>query len=469
MIQAKKRKVGKNGLPEGWIKGKLRDFADVQTGPFGSQLHKKDYVEEGTPIITVEHLGDNRIVSTNTPFVSEADKIRLSKYSMQTGDIIFSRVGSVDRRALVSELEDGWLFSGRCLRVRVENKSLDSQYLSYFFGNESVKEHIRKIAVGATMPSLNTKILSDIEIILPPLAEQKEIAHILGTLDDKIECNRKMNRTLEAMAEALFKSWFVDFEPVIDNAILAGNPIPEPFAARAAKRRAYLKQHPESARTPEGQEVRALFPDRFVEVEEFGWVPEGWGVKALDEIVEINPRLSLQKGTSASYIDMKALPTSGYSIERIIKKVYSGGVKFQNNDVLLARITPCLENGKTAIVDCLDDKEIGFGSTEFIVLRGYGAVQMPFVACVARNSKFREHCIQSMVGSSGRQRVHNSCFSNYYIALPRENELLLNFNRKVEKIFTKISNHTQQSITLKKVRDILLSELFSGDIKSSGV
>jgi len=139
-----------------WLTGRLGDYAEVQTGPFGSQLHKKDYVDIGTPIITVEHLGDNRIIHSNLPRVSEKDRLRLRKYWMQQGDIIFSRVGSVDRSVYVHKQENGWLFSGRCLRVRVNDTNLDSRFLSFFLGLESVKEHIRQIAVGATMPSLNT-------------------------------------------------------------------------------------------------------------------------------------------------------------------------------------------------------------------------------------------------------------------------------------------------------------------------
>src|SRR5713101_7986256 len=115
----------------------------VQTGPFGSQLHQEDYVEIGTPIITVEHLGENRIVQENLPRVTEEDRTRLSKYSLRKGDIVFSRVGSVDRRALVRNEEDGWLFSGRCLRVRPNPGIIDPNYLSYFFGLPAFKQYIR--------------------------------------------------------------------------------------------------------------------------------------------------------------------------------------------------------------------------------------------------------------------------------------------------------------------------------------
>ncbi len=186
----------------------------IQTGPFGSQLHQKDYLPVGTPIITVEHLGENRILHQDLPRVSNTDKERLSRYIMQKGDIIFSRVGSVDRRALVRHEEDGWLFSGRCLRVRPDQTKIDSDYLSWFFGLEIFRDYIRRIAVGATMPSLNTELLSNVPVFFPPLPEQRAIAGILGALDDKIELNRRMNRTLESMARAVFRQWFVENEEV---------------------------------------------------------------------------------------------------------------------------------------------------------------------------------------------------------------------------------------------------------------
>ncbi len=188
----------------------------IQTGPFGSQLHQKDYLPVGTPIITVEHLGENRVLHQDLPRVSDADKERLSRYVMEKGDIIFSRVGSVDRRALVRDEEDGWLFSGRCLRVRPDKAKIDSDYLSWFFGLEIFKDYIRRIAVGATMPSLNTELLSNVPVFFPPLPEQRAIAGILGALDDKIELNRRMNRTLESMARAVFRQWFVEDEEIGD-------------------------------------------------------------------------------------------------------------------------------------------------------------------------------------------------------------------------------------------------------------
>lgn len=192
-----------------WKEYKLGEIADVQTGPFGSQLHMSDYQKVGTPIITVEHLGDNRIVHNNLPLVGEEDKNRLKKYVLAEGDIVFSRVGSVDRRAYVSAKEDGWLFSGRCLRVR-PSQNVDAKFLSYYFGLEDFKETIRRIAVGATMPSINTTILSNVVIPLPSLETQCRIASILSSLDDKIDLLHCENTTLEKMAETLFRQWFVE-------------------------------------------------------------------------------------------------------------------------------------------------------------------------------------------------------------------------------------------------------------------
>lgn len=208
-----------------WKTYKLVEIASVQTGPFGSQLHQSDYVEVGTPIITVEHLGENRILHNNLPRVNDEDKNRLKKYWLQEDDIVFSRVGSVDRRAYVKKDEDGWLFSGRCLRVRpLEN--VNGKFLSYFFGMEDFKLKIRAVAVGATMPSLNTSILKDIEVTMPDsLVIQTQIAQILTSLDDKIELNLQMNQTLEATAQAIFKEWFVNFNfPNFDGELVDGLP-----------------------------------------------------------------------------------------------------------------------------------------------------------------------------------------------------------------------------------------------------
>lgn len=183
----------------------LKDIADIQTGPFGSQLHKEDYVEDGTPIVTVEHLGNRVFTDQNLPRISDNDKARLSKYTLSTGDIVFSRVGSVDRCSYVDKSHDGWMFSGRCLRVR-PTEMVDALYLYYYFCLEGTKQFIRNIAVGATMPSINTKLLGEVKIALPNMNNQKQIAAVLSSLDDKIENNQKLNDNLLEQASTLFNS-----------------------------------------------------------------------------------------------------------------------------------------------------------------------------------------------------------------------------------------------------------------------
>jgi type I restriction enzyme S subunit len=185
----------------------LKTIADIQTGPFGSQLHKEDYVETGTPIVTVEHLGNRVFTEQNLPRVSDSDKARLIKYTLSTGDIVFSRVGSVDRCSYVDKSHDGWMFSGRCLRVR-PTELVDSLYLYYYFCLEETKQFVRNIAVGATMPSINTKLLGEVEIALPDLNNQKRIAAVLSSLDDKIENNQKLNDNLADLLQTIYQERF---------------------------------------------------------------------------------------------------------------------------------------------------------------------------------------------------------------------------------------------------------------------
>ena len=187
----------------------LRELADIQTGPFGSQLHKEDYVADGTPIVTVEHLGNKMFSEQNLPRVSNTDKNRLKKYVLKQGDIVFSRVGSVDRCSYVDQKHDGWMFSGRCLRVRPTSE-IDSEYLYYYFCLEETKQFVRNIAVGATMPSINTKLLGEVVVTFPELEQQKRISGILSAIDSKIEVNQKINDNLQQQAMALYAEMFLN-------------------------------------------------------------------------------------------------------------------------------------------------------------------------------------------------------------------------------------------------------------------
>jgi type I restriction enzyme, S subunit len=169
-----------------WGEAKLQDISAIKTGPFGSTLHQSDYAKTGTPIVTVEHLSDQGLIHTNLPLVSDDDKNRLNSYFLLAGDIVFSRVGSVDRNSLVKEHEEGWLFSGRLLRIRTQESIVNPTYLSYFFQLESTKEMIRSVAVGQTMASLNTEILNKFTVLITDLEEQQRIASCLSSVDTLI-------------------------------------------------------------------------------------------------------------------------------------------------------------------------------------------------------------------------------------------------------------------------------------------
>lgn len=195
-----------------WKCTTIGNIGDIKNGPFGSVLHAEDYVENGIPIVTTEHFKTGLMSSDKfgIPQVSNEDYIRLKGYRLETNDIVFSRVGSVDINAHVGIEQNGWLFSGRVLRVRPKY-DIDSLFLHYALSTEAVKRDIRNRAVGQTMPSINTPILSSTTIQLPKdLFEQKKVAHFLRLLDERIITQNKIIEDLKklksAISERLFKS-----------------------------------------------------------------------------------------------------------------------------------------------------------------------------------------------------------------------------------------------------------------------
>ena len=180
----------------------------IQTGPFGSQLHAEDYKEDGTPIITVEHLKEGKIAHENLPLVGKDDCRRLQRYKLSTGDLVFSRVGAIDRCAYVSDAENGWLFSGRCLRVRSGKGEADSRFLSYLLNSFDQRQWILNHSVGSTMACLNTAILSGVPISHPPLPPQRKIARILTTVDNLIEKTEALIAKYQAIKQGMMHDLF---------------------------------------------------------------------------------------------------------------------------------------------------------------------------------------------------------------------------------------------------------------------
>lgn len=198
------------GYNEAWVQRKLGDIAEIRTGPFGSVLHAEDYVSNGTPIVTTEHFksGELPIAKEDLPQVSDADYKRLNSYKLESGDIVFSRVGSVDVNALVGNDQNGWLFSGRVLRVRPQG-AFDGWYLHYLLDTKSVKDDIISRAVGQTMPSINTEILNGTGIKMSNLVdEQHKIGEFFSNLDNLITLHQRKYEKLRSLKKAYLSEMF---------------------------------------------------------------------------------------------------------------------------------------------------------------------------------------------------------------------------------------------------------------------
>ncbi len=366
----------------------------------------------------------------------------LKRFGLQAGDLLFARrsltAAGAGRCSLVCEVNEPTVLESSIIRARPDSQVANSQFLYYWFNSPVGRSLMDGIGRQVAVAGITSSDLVNLSLSLPPLPEQRAIARILSSLDDKIELNRRMNATLEAMAQTLFRAWFVDFEPV---------------KAKAA------------GLAPVGldAETAALFPSALVE-SELGPIPQGWKVRSLAEAFEINPTRQISKGRESTYLDMSNAPTQGHRPAGWMQREFSSGMKFINGDTLLARITPCLENGKTAFVDFLKQDEVGWGSTEFIVLRPCPPLPEYFGYLLCRHEDFRAHAIQSMTGTSGRQRVQTSALGQFLLCVPDE-PICGAFADAIQPLAALIAQNSTQSRTLAQVRDSLLPRLISGELR----
>ena len=186
----------------------------------------------------------------------------------------------------------------------------------------------------------------------------------------------------------------------------------------------------------------------------------------LSEIAELNPKRQLTKGVVARCIDMAQLSTSGSFPSGWEMKPYNGGMRFSNGDTIIARITPCLENGKTAFIDFLDNSEVAFGSTEYIVIASKGIYPAEYFYCLARYPSFVDYAVKNMNGSSGRQRVSADTLGKYLLPRISEEEISL-FSDTMTALFKAMRNNSLENMRLSVLRDTLLPRLMSGELDVS--
>lgn len=393
----------------------------------------------GIPCIRTTNIKNGRIDFQNANRVSEEIYRQWTvRLEPKPGDLILAREAPVGDIGIIPPNQKACL-GQRTVLIRTNKEKLDSRYLLYLLLTPQMRHSMMSRAEGSTVSHLNMSDIRNLEIPkLPPLPEQKSIARILSSLDDKIELNRQMNQTLEAIGQTIFKSWFVDFDPV--RAKMEGK---QPAGMDAA--------------------TAALFPNEFEE-SSLGLIPKGWRVAPLPEVIQVNPSRSLSKGKIAPYLDMKNMPTQGHRPNSWIERAFSSGTKFIKSDTLMARITPCLENGKTAFVDFLEDGEVGWGSTEYLILRPKPPLPVEFGYYLARSDELRTYTIQNMTGSSGRQRAPAECFWHYLMAVPPAS-IAQRWGDLVKPLMARNTTNCEQSFTLALTRDALLPKLLSGEIR----
>jgi type I restriction enzyme, S subunit len=411
-------------MVDSWSKSTIGDLCDegqalIQTGPFGSQLHAHDYEPIGVPVVPTEAIGRRRLRTEGLPKVSTATAERLSRHKLKEGDILFARRGvqATGLSAIVEKEHEGWLCGTGAILLRLSSPDVDAEFLSFALSSEVSMAWLKSHAVGAVMPNLNEGVISRFPLLLPSIAEQQAIAHILGTLDDKIELNRRMNETLEAMARALFKSWFVDFDPV---------------RAKAEKRQ------------PAGMdtETAALFPSSFEE-SPLGLVPKGWSVKKFGEFTERIPV----------------------------------GKKFEQKTVQQTGKVPVLDQGKSGVIGfhnegpgvvaSSDSPVIVFANHTCymrLVMFPFSAIQnvLPFIG-KGVNTMWAFHATEGKIVFS-EYKGHWPDFVIQEAAVP-SNALTEIFARYVSPLLKARFNNEEQSRTLAALRDALLPKLLSGAIR----
>ena len=418
-------KIGSGATPRG---GSSVYLDDGEVSLIRSQnIYNDGFKDSGLVYITEEAAGKLRNV------IVEEDDILLNI----TGDSV-ARVCQVDHRFLPARVNQ------HVAIIRPKLEFFDPRFLRYQLVSPTIQSLLLNLAsAGATRNALTKNMIETLKVSIPPLSEQKAIAHILGSLDDKIELNRQMNETLEAMAQALFKSWFVDFDPVIDNALAAGNDIPDVFAERAALRAAQQQQSNTQSATNANSETQALFPDAFEYTEEMGWIPLGWSVSTVGSIIE-RQRVRLK-------FNKKNVKGSG------VNPIFD-----QGSGLILG-----YHNGKADIYSCEKKPSFIFGDHTCITHLS----TKPFSVgpnVIPLNAKLYDsywvfHAIKD-VQKFEEYRRHWMEFKIKQVLIP-SSDLTSAFGEIVSSNYICIDSRDIEKNNLAKLRDTLLPKLLSGELR----
>lgn len=364
---------------------------------------------------------DMNAVDPNRPIVhmSEERAFTGGGSCFESGDTLFARItpclenGKIARFKGSGDEERPAHGSTEFIVMRGRDGVSDTNFVFYLARSPQVRSFAISQMMGTSgRQRVPNACFEKLAVSLPRFSEQRAIAGVLGALDEKVEQNRRTTQVLQRLARAIFRAWFVDFEPV---------------KAKAAGATTFPSM-PQSS--------FEILPTRLVD-SAIGLVPDGWLPTAVSTAFQVNPTRSLRRAAPAPYLEMKNMPTQGHAPDSWIVRPFGSGMRFMNGDTLVARITPCLENGKTAFVDFLDDGQIAWGSTEYIVLRSKPPLPAVFAYCLARTGEFRDFAIQNMTGTSGRQRVAQTAMDHFRIAMPSDSVAVC-FGEVVQPLFNSI-------------------------------
>jgi len=408
-----------------WPVVRLGDYVDLLAG-FAFKSSGFTDNSEDVPLVKGDNVQQGYIDWGRAKRWPREASTALSKFRLASGDVVLA----MDRPWVEAGLKLAWvkrsdpeaLLVQRVSRLRGVN-GLDTTFMRYVLCSQSFTNYIRPIVTGINVPHISPGQIRDFKFILPPLAAQRHIASILSAYDDLIENNTRRIAILEEMARRIYEEWFVRF------------------------------------RFPGHDQVQKV-------ASELGLIPEGWKVVAASDAITINPKVRVPKEGLKPFVPMGSLSENSMLITGIEEREGNSGSKFQNGDTLFARITPCLENGKTGFVQFLPSHDaVAFGSTEFIVLRSR-ALCPEYVYALARSDEFRANAIKSMSGATGRQRVKEACFDAFLLAQP-DAETLQSYREIAQPMFAMIRKLAAKNANLRVTRDLLLPKLISGELDVS--